>query len=227
MRRRVWAWIKRLIPRYLWGPLTACLMLNLFAYYIPRVLHILIKPRYYDFSLPLDDRLPLVPAFIVVYVAAYVSWYLGYALICREGAEKCGVIFGDLIAKAICLALFIILPTTLERPEPAGSGPLVWLLKFIYAADTPADNLFPSIHCLESWVVWRGMGGCTQLHKGVKIGYFVTMVLVFASTLLVKQHVIVDLPAAIVVGEMGLFISRKLRLGQRFAAWCGRQEVAA
>ena len=227
MKDKLWAAIKRLIPAYLWGPLIACLTVNLFAYYLPRTIHALVPPQYYDLSLPLDAQLPLVPVFIVFYVAAYVSWYLGYALICRESMERCEVIFGDLIAKGICMLFFLLLPTTLDRPEPTGSGPFVWLLKLIYAADTPPDNLFPSIHCLESYIVWRGMCGCSYLKKGVKAGFFIMMLLVFAATLLVKQHVIVDLPAAIVVAEIGLFFSRRLHLGDRFAQWCRRKEVAA
>ena len=227
MKEKLWARLTRLIPRYLWGPLIACLTVNLLAYYIPRAVNIWRLPRYYDLSLPLDKSIPLVPAFILVYVAAFASWYVGYALICREGPEKCGVIFGDLIAKAICMVFFILLPTTLDRPEPTGSGPVMWLLRLIYAADTPPDNLFPSIHCLESWMVWRGMTRCTHLSRGLKIGYFVMALLVFAATLLVKQHVIVDLPAAVAVGEIGLLLSDKLRLGERFARWCHRREVTA
>ena len=38
--------------------------------------------------------------------------------------------------------------------------------------------------------------------------------LVFASTLLVKQHVLVDIPAGILVAELGLLLSTKLRAGR-------------
>ena len=37
--------------------------------------------------------------------------------------------------------------------------------------------------------------------------------LVFASTLLVKQHVLVDVPAGILAAELGLFLANKCRLG--------------
>ena len=38
--------------------------------------------------------------------------------------------------------------------------------------------------------------------------------LVFASTLLVKQHVLVDIPAGVLVAEVGLLLSDKLRAGR-------------
>jgi len=219
MRERLMSRLKALVPGYAFWPIVCCLFLNLAVYFLPRLIHVLWVPRYHDFSLPLDARLPFVPAFILFYVAAYVSWYLGYVLICRKHPQCCGVVFADLIAKVICLVFFIFLPTSIQRPVPEGDGPILWLVRLIYAADTPADNLFPSIHCLESWLVWRGMIGQAHLSRKVKIVYFVSAMLVFAATLLVKQHVIVDIPAGIAVGEIGLYASRRLHLGERYARW--------
>ena len=43
---------------------------------------------------------------------------------------------------------------------------------------------------------------------------FVAAILVFASTLMVKQHVVLDVVAAIVVVELGLFLSRRFNLSK-------------
>ena len=227
MKERLLAWLKRLFPRYSWGPLLACLTLNLFAYYVPRLINVARGVTYHNLALPLDGKIPFVPAFIVVYVAAYVSWYLGYALICRERPENCGVVFGEMISKMVCMACFVALPTLMAgRPEVTGQGFIPWLTRLIFASDTPADNLFPSIHCMESWLAWRGMFGCRSLRRPVKAVFLGMALLVFASTLLVKQHVLVDIPAGILVGELGQFLSRRLRLGQRYARWAESRGLA-
>ena len=73
-----------------------------------------------------------------------------------------------------------------------GNGVFEWMTKAIYFSDQP-NNLFPSIHCMENWVVWRGMVGCKSIPLSVKIGIFVFAILVFLSTLFVKQHVVMDI----------------------------------
>ena len=52
-----------------------------------------------------------------------------------------------------------------------------------------------------------------KVGKGYKIFTFVAAILVFASTLMVKQHVVLDVVAAIVVVELGLFLSARILTG--------------
>ena len=110
-------------------------------------------------------------------------------------------------AKALCFVLFLLLPTTIARPEAAGSGLIGWLTRTIYAADTPVA-LFPSIHCVDSWLCWRFLMDCRKVPKWYKWVNFVFSLLVCASTVLVKQHVVVDIFAGIAVAEIGLLLSR-------------------
>ena len=207
---------KGLIPEYARWPLIACFLLNVAVYYLPRIL--LQHPHYHDLTLPVDLQLPLVPAFMLVYYLAFPVWAVGLVVITREEPERCGAVFGEMVAKLICLAFFLAFPTTLQRPEPEGRGFFVWLLRLNYALDRP-DNLFPSIHCMLSWVCWRGAWGLKKVGWAYKGGMLLAMLLIFASTLLVKQHVVVDIPAGILAGEIGLLISSKARLGKRYAAW--------
>jgi uncharacterized membrane protein SpoIIM required for sporulation len=48
--------------------------------------------------------------------------------------------------------------------------------------------------------------------------------LVFCSTLLVKPHVLVDLPAAILVAELGLWLGRATRLDMALTRLENRME---
>ena len=207
-------WLERAVPRYAVWPLAAWFLLNAAVYWGARLINR--HAVYHDLSLPIDGRLPFVSCVIVCEVLAYASWFLGYILICRESPEGCGVLVGEMIAKLRCLVIFVALPTRMEQPQVTEPGLFGWMTRVIYYVDEP-DTLFPSIHCLENWVVWRGMWGCASISKPVKGFFFVFALLVFASTLLVKQHVLVDIPAAIVVGEIGLWAARRLGLGKRYA----------
>ena len=203
-----------LLPPYARTPLVLLVIIAALAYGGTR----LITPEFthFDFSLPIDARIPFVPAFTVIYVLAYVQWVVGYILIARESREVCyRVLGGEIISKLICMALFIIIPTAMVRAEITSEDFFSRIVRFIYAVDAP-DNLFPSIHCLESMVC---LHGAMQMKKVGKWYLWFTLLfsaLVCASTVLVKQHIIVDVAAGIAVCEIGQIISRRADVGRIF-----------
>ena len=83
-------------------------------------------------------------------------------------------------------------------------------------ADEPT-NLFPSIHCVASWMAVRGACMMKGMPRWYVPLHFVVAVLVFASTVLVKQHFFVDIFAGIAVAELGLFLSKHFSLWKIFA----------
>ncbi len=195
----------QIIPLYSIIPLVGMMAMNGLAYFGTRLFT---TGRYhYNIESSLDKMLPLVPAFVIFYILAYGQWILCYLLIAREKKEFCYRIFiGEMIAKFICLVIFMIFPTTLNRPEITGSGIFEKALAMVYSLDA-ADNLFPSIHCLESWVCWRGCRKLTGAPKWFSGVNFVFSLLVFASTVLCKQHVLIDIAGGIAVSEIGLALS--------------------
>jgi len=82
---------------------------------------------------------------------------------------------------------------------------------WLYSIDA-ADNLFPSIHCLVSWFCYLGIRGRKEIPVWYQRVSMVIAVLVFASTLLTKQHVIVDVAGGILLAELCFFIGRKTQL---------------
>ena len=80
-----------------------------------------------------------------IYWGAYFSWGINYILAARENRDHCRrCITADMIAKALCFVIFLLLPTTIARPEAGGSGLIGWLTRIIYMADTPV-TLFPPL----------------------------------------------------------------------------------
>lgn len=204
--------IYKILPKYAFLPLIICLGLNAFTYFGTRLFTTGLY--HYDLSLSIDHMIPFTPFMMSVYVLAYVVWIVGFIVIGRESREVCyEVLTAEQIAKLCCLVAFIAIPTTIIRPEVTGTGFFQWLSRLIYSMDSP-DNLLPSVHCLENWICFRGAMKCKKVGKGYKIFMFVAAILVFASTLMVKQHVVLDVVAAIVVVELGLFLSRRFNLSK-------------
>lgn len=205
---------EKILPRYAWIPALTLLAVNMIAYFGTRIFTQGLT--HHDISLPADHILPFVPAMISIYILAYVQWIAGYIMIGRESRELCYHMYtGEMLAKLMCMFCFVVYPTTLVRPEITGTGIFDSLTKLIYELDAP-DNLFPSIHCLESYVCFRGALKIKKAPGWYRWVMLVMTLLVFASTVLVKQHVVVDMFGAVLVAELGFFLSGKFHMERIF-----------
>ncbi len=196
---------KDILPKYAVLPLLFILATNTFVYFGTRLFTTNLV--HHSMKMALDDYIPFVPFFISFYILAYVQWIVGYVVIARESKEHCyKFLLGEFIAKLICLGFFVFYPTMIVRPEITGHGIWESLTQIIYDMDAP-NNLFPSIHCLESWVCFRGSVKLLKTPGWYSSLMLISSVLVFLSTVLVKQHVVIDIFGAIAAVEIGLAIS--------------------
>ena len=198
-----------LIPKYAIKPLALALLVNSCVY-----MGIAQLRRFLTFSsleTPLDTALPFLAPFVLFYVLAFVQWGLNYLLIARDSKELCyRFAFGNIIAKLICLFFFVFLPTTLARPEVTGTDLCSRLVRLIYTFDPPV-NLFPSIHCLESWCCIRASFLLKKSNRTYQAATLIMSLGVFASTLFIKQHVIADVFGGIVVFEAGFRLAGRIQ----------------
>lgn len=205
---------KPLLPSYSYLPLLLVILTNFFAFNVTRLISTGLP--HYDLSLAVDGKIPFIPAFVLAYVIAFVQWVLSYILIARESKELCfRLIAGELISKLFSALIFVLLPTTMARPEVSGTDFWSWGVRLIYAID-PADNLFPSLHVLESWLCFRA---ALQLKKPGRWYRWISLVVslsVFASVVLIKQHLFVDILGGIAIMEIGQWIAGKTNAGNIF-----------
>ena len=200
-----------LFPKYARLPLLSVLLMNCFVFWAVPFVQDLVGVTRHDMTIGIDRALPIVPVFIVAYILSYVQWVCTYIYHSHESRELCyRMTNSDLIAKLIVMVIFIVYPTIIVRPEIAelGDGPFAWLTGLIYTMDKPI-SLFPSIHCLESWMCFRTALMMKKKHYGYISAQLIFTLMVFASVVLVKQHFFVDIPAAILVAEIGLFAYKK------------------
>ena len=198
------------VPPYSRLPMISMVLVHSLAYYATKPISQ--KLTHYDISLPIDAAIPFIPAFSVIYVLAYIQWVAGYILITRDSRELCRrVVTGEIISKLICMALFLLYPTTMARAEIVSDGPFDTLVRYIYRMDA-AENFFPSIHCLESWVCFRGAMWMKKTGRWYRYFSLLFSLLVFASTVLIKQHAAVDIIGGILTAEIGQQIARRIEL---------------
>ena len=164
--------------------------------------------RSHNLSGGLDELVPFMPAFIIIYFGCYIFWVVNYLMVAfYEDENKYRFYTADFYARLICLAFFVFFPTTNTRPELTGNGIFIRAMRFLYTVDKPV-NLFPSIHCLVSWMCFIGIRGKSYIPKWYRIFSCLFAIAVFASTLFTKQHFVVDVVAGVIFAEICYYIGR-------------------
>mgnify|MGYP002533047919 FL=1 len=211
--------LTRILPAYGVFPVIFSFVFNCLVYSGSRM----IAGGWYHHNIEtgVDRSIPFVPEFLVIYFGCYVFWAVNYILIARQDRRSVYQFFtGDFISRCVCLVSFLTFPTTNTRPLITGSGLWNQAALWLYSIDA-ADNLFPSIHCLVSWFCYLGIRGRKEIPRWYQSVSMVIAILVFASTLLTKQHVIVDVAGGVLLAEFCFFIGRKTdlyRIYERFGS---------
>lgn len=191
--------IRHFIPSYAVFPLFLTLLWNQTVYYGARI--IAADFPHYDLTTHFDRLIPVVPFFTSIYFLSFPFWAISYILCVRISRDHAMTLLcGDFLAKGVCLIFFLLLPTTNVRPEIAGRGIWETLLLWLYRTDSP-DNLFPSIHCLVSWLCFAGMRRQPTVPLICQAATLLMALLVFLSTLFTRQHVTADILGAVAIGE--------------------------
>lgn len=200
--------LNKLIPSYAYIPIILLLLATCLAFYATRPFN---KSYYhYDLTTVADDIMPFTPFFIIFYILAFAQWFFVYLATAKHSRSLCYEIFSsEITAKIIGAIFFLVLPTTIARPEITGNDVFSQLTSFIYSADTP-DNLFPSFHCLDSWICFRAWLKMKKFQdkpavaRTVNVLHLLFTLAVFVSTVFVKQHFFIDIIGGVAVAEIGL-----------------------
>jgi len=194
-----------LIPEYGLLSLITCLVINSLVYW---GCQLLMKDKFhYDFTSGLDNKIPFIKEWVVIYLVCYIFWAANYILVVREGREQWfRFAFADYLSRIICGIFFILLPTTNIRPDVPGDDIFSRLMRLVYDLDSPT-NLFPSIHCLVSWFCFIGIRKSKKIPFWYKAFSCIFAILVFLSTQFTKQHYLIDIIGGVLIAELCYYIA--------------------
>ncbi len=144
---------------------------------------------------PAELAIPFVPQFIWAYLSMYVLFFLPLIFVPTARMPPLGkqLIAGTLISAA----LFLLLPAELGfvRTVPS-AAPYANLYAGIFGVDRPF-NLVPSLHVIYSSAITLA---CADFARPrARFGLLLWLVVIVASTLLVHQHHLLDVAAALAI----------------------------
>ena len=160
-----------------------------------------------------DDKIPFIPVFIYFYVGWYLMLFVVPFLFLKDNEKTFyKYIISTFICISICCLIYFIYPTTIIREPTLSSGITSFVVKFIYAIDTPILNCFPSMHCIICFMFMFYTWGLKNTNKYLKITIQILSLLVILSTVFVKQHVVIDIISALVIAIIVYFVSRYIKI---------------
>ena len=150
----------------------------------------------------IDRNIPFIKAFIIPYLLWYPYVFLVLMYLCMNDLNTYyKTIISIDIGLVVCYVAYFFFQTTVPRPELYGNDLLIKLTELVYRFDKPF-NCFPSIHVLTCYLVIKGINFQNNHNILSKFLVYSISIIIILSTLFVKQHVIMDLISAIVIGEL-------------------------
>lgn len=216
------AWVPFLKPRLAWaiGASACFLSVYFFTNWIAS-LCTGVPGLYFGWEL----RSPLVPVMIVPYLSEDVFFFFS-PFLCRTSDElrRHGVRL--ILAVNIAAVFFLLFPLHIGWPREPVNGASGLLFALLRMLDRPY-NLAPSLHLallVLLWVVYS-----RRTHGALRIAVQVWFVLIGVSTILTRQHHLIDVATGLMLGWLCLYLlpdgpaagtsfERSVRLGLIYAS---------
>lgn len=160
------------------------------------------RPAKYYWHIKMDEKIPLWPPMILV--------YLSYFLFFPGGAIS--LIFSEqffLFAKSMIIAQSLgdlfwwLFPNGVKRPVITGGGWFKNRLRQLYQHDRYDGNACPSAHVFHALIVGYFLG---QMLPEWSILIYFWPGLIIISTVLIKQHYVLDVFGGILVGAIAILL---------------------
>lgn len=173
----------------------------------------------------IDDHIPVIAIFAVIYLYSYVFWICGpIAASLTKRRNFVNYIVGLSAAYLVGFVIFVFCPTCMDRVAEGlmdiagrpGFGNR--LLGIIYGADgsTMAFNLFPSYHCLISLYCYLGVRRQPEISRGFRVYSLVMTVLICLSTVFTKQHYFIDIIGGLGIAIVCYLVVERIDPGKRY-----------
>ena len=162
--------------------------------------------EFHDMARPVDQKIPLVTQAVYIYASWYPLLFL-YPLYLYSCSVAAWMVYLLAIALdvIVSLVIYVLYPTSFQRPESHPDSPSGKILSLLYVANYKGLNCMPSMHCSQCFIIMLsavscGISGAVPAAAAAGVGVLSAMIVI--STVLTKQHVVIDVVTALPLGIM-------------------------
>ena len=160
----------------------------------------------YNLSTEIDKLIPFVPQFVWVY-HTIVPILLFTAIVLIQRKDVFLSMITALIVAGLTMSVFYVVFPSFYPREPIGDYSLsAALVEMTRMVDGPS-NTFPSGHVTFSWILVFFVSLSEQARK-FRWAYLLWAVLITTSTLVLKQHFIVDAISGILLASVCYYFAK-------------------
>ena len=167
----------------------------------------------------IDDYIPFWEWMVIPYLLWFAYIAAGHIFFLFKSREEfvrmCIFLYTGM---TVCLIIYTVFPNCqnlrVDYSTLGRDNLLIDIVKMIQGVDT-ADNVLPSIHCLNSigmHIAIAKSKKITRYRKTIVWSSFVLTVLIILSTVMLKQHSILDVLAAFALAVPLYFLAYKTKL---------------
>ena len=165
----------------------------------------------YNLITDLDKLIPFVPEFIWIYHSIIPIFLLTTVILIEKKSVFFTAIVSIVLASVVMLLFYTFFPAFYPRDihtEASISGFLVDLTR---AIDGP-NNTFPSGHVTFAWllVFFIGLSNFAKQHKWIQPAYILWAFLLSISTVVLKQHFIIDVFSGVTLAIICYFLAKHI-----------------
>jgi membrane-associated phospholipid phosphatase len=169
----------------------------------------------------LDRMIPFNEYFIIPYIVWGPCIFLSFVFFFFKNRDAYyRMIITSVIGHIFCYVFYMTYQTYVPRPFITDDTIFLKLVNYIYSNDQPV-NAFPSIHVLTTYLMMRAYHWEKLPKLYAWIPQFIGLSIIL-STVFVKQHVVIDIAGAIVLGETMILLVYHPAFGKQLFALRGR-----
>jgi len=139
-----------------------------------------------------ERELVVFPEFVLIYLTIYPTFLLPFLFIHQKDFFRLFSL-AYISVMCICYVIYLFFPVSIDRPELPVHSFSSWALAIVYWADRPW-NCFPSMHVAMSLLAALTI---LEVHRIRGMLILVLTLWIAYATVLIKQHYVLDVLAAI------------------------------
>jgi len=165
----------------------------------------------HDVSSKLDQKIPLWTPSVLVYVLWYPLIAIFPLCLYADAPEQyvwyIAAIIVDIFLSSI---VYLVYPASFERPIPPDTV-TGRILSILYVCNYKGKNCMPSMHCSMCFIIAFFAMLCIPGNVMLYAGFLLLALMIVVSTVLTKQHVIIDVITGLMVAVVAVGVGMWLK----------------
>jgi membrane-associated phospholipid phosphatase len=154
-----------------------------------------------------ERNIPLRPEFVFIYLTIYPTFLLPFLFIHQRDFFRL-FSFAYITVMCVCYLVYLVYPVSIDRPALVVQSFSTWVLAIVYGADKPW-NCFPSLHVAMSLLAALTI---LEVHRVRGMLILLLTLWISFSTVLIKQHYVLDVLAAMALTATIYFVYIRRRI---------------